>query len=86
MLSLYYVLGYERVRGPDSTLICDYLSQLNGNTLNIRSNEFSKCLKNGSDRLSKGQLTASPSLQLPYCYPGNLTPHFSSLLTTPGNT
>ena len=51
-----------RVRGPESTLICDFLSQLNGNTLNNRSNEVSKCLKNGSDRLSKGQLTASPLL------------------------
>ena len=70
MLSLYDVsrIPKVRVRGPDCTLICDYLSQLNGNTLNIRSNEFSKCLKNGSDRLSKGQLTALPSLQLPYCY------------------
>ena len=83
MLSLYDVLGYERVRGPDSTLICE---QLHRNTLNNRSNEVSKCLKHGSDRLSKRQLTASPLLQLPFCYPGNLTSRFSSILTTPENT
>ena len=41
--------------GPGLTLVCDFLSFFT-ETLSITGQKFSKCRKNGSDRLRKGQL------------------------------
>ena len=49
-------LGYEGSgSGPGLTLVCDFLSFFI-KTLSITGQKFSKCLKNGSDRLRRGQL------------------------------
>ena len=52
-----------RVRCPGSTLGCDFSSFFLIETLSIAGQEFSKCLRNGSDRLRKGQLRRLPVAQ-----------------------